>query len=228
MLCNGLGQYDDALAAAQEAWDDWPEWFVSVWALPELIEAAAKLGRHDRGRTCLDLLEASVNATGTEWGLGIAARSRALLLDGDDAERCYEEAIERLARTRLRPELARAHLLYGEWLHAKQRRDDARHHLGTAHSMFTAMGAEAFGERARHNLLATGATVHVDADRARTDLTSQEEHIARLARDGRTNVQIGAELYLSPRTVEWHLKKVFAKLGISSRRELRDALPDRG
>ena len=154
-----------------------------------------------------------------------AARSRALLGEGADAEPLYREAIDRLSSTRLRLELARSHLLYGEWLRRSNRRVDAREQLRAAHEAFVSMGAEAFAERARHELLATGAKVRKRLDEARDELTPQEEHIARLARDGRTNPQIGAELYLSPRTVEWHLNKVFTKLGIRSRRELATALP---
>jgi DNA-binding CsgD family transcriptional regulator len=153
------------------------------------------------------------------------ARGRALLSDGEAAERLYREAIDRLGRTRLRPELARSRLLYGEWLRRANRRVDAREQLRAAHDAFVAMGAEGFAGRARHELLATGAKVRKRLDEARDELTPQEEHIARLARAGRTNPQIGAELYISPRTVEWHLKKVFTKLGISSRRGLQDALP---
>ena len=226
VLCNGLGQHEEALEAARSAWADWPDWFVGIWALPELIEAGVKLGLADQAGEALEPLALSVNSTGGDWGLGILARARALLASGEAAETSYREAIERLTRTPLRPEVARTHLLYGEWLHGQQRRDDARDHLRTAHSMFNSIGAEAFAERARQDLAATGVVVRARADQSRTDLTAQEEHIARLAREGRTNVQIGTELYLSSRTVEWHLKKVFAKLGISSRRELRDALPD--
>ena len=154
-----------------------------------------------------------------------AARSRALLGEGEAAERLYREAIDRLSAHPARPELARSHLLYGEWLRRENRRVDAREQLRTAHEAFVAMGADAFAERARHELLATGAKVRKRLDEARDELTPQEEHIARLARDGRTNPQIGAELFLSPRTVEWHLNKVFTKLGISSRRELATRCP---
>jgi DNA-binding CsgD family transcriptional regulator len=152
---------------------------------------------------------------------------RALLSDGDAAEQAYRESIACLERTRLRMELARGHLLYGEWLRREARRVDAREHLRTAHEMFGAMGAAGFAERARHELLATGETVRKRTDDTRDDLTPQEEHIARLAVSGRTNPEIGAELFISPRTVEWHLKKVFTKLGITSRKGLRDALPAR-
>jgi DNA-binding CsgD family transcriptional regulator len=146
--------------------------------------------------------------------------------EGDAADALYLEAIERLERTRIRVELARARLLYGEWLRREHRRVDAREQLRAAHEMFTAMGAEAFAERARGELLATGETVRKRTVETRDELTAQEAQVARLARDGRTNPEIGAQLFISPRTVEWHLRNVFTKLGIRSRRELHDALPD--
>jgi DNA-binding CsgD family transcriptional regulator len=150
---------------------------------------------------------------------------RALASERDAADRLYRESIERLARTRVRVELARARLLHGEWLRREGRRIDAREQLRVAREMLTTMGAEGFAERARHELLATGEKVRKRREDTRDELTPQEEHIARLARDGRTNPEIGAELFLSPRTVEWHLKKVFTKLGITSRRALREAMP---
>ena len=160
--------------------------------------------------------------------LGIEARVRALLGEADGAERDYRESIECLGRTRLRLELARGHLLYGEWLRREKRRFDAREQLRTAFDLFGTIGADGFAERARHELLATGETVRKRRDDTRDELTPQEEHIARLALAGRTNPEIGAELFISSRTVEWHLKKVFMKLGISSRKGLPDALPARG
>jgi DNA-binding CsgD family transcriptional regulator/tetratricopeptide (TPR) repeat protein len=227
ILSNGLGRYDQARAAAQCASADSPELFLSAWALPELIEACARSGNTHLGAGALEDLEVATAAAGTDWASGIEARSRALLTDGDAAEACYHEAIDRLSRTRLRPELARAHLLYGEWLRRRHRRIDAREQLRTAHDLFDATGMEAFAERARHELLATGETVRKRREDTRHELTPQEEHIATLARDGRTNSEIGAELYISARTVEWHLRKVFTKLGISSRKALHDALPAR-
>ena len=149
------------------------------------------------------------------------------MVEGHAAESRHREAVERLGRTRLRPDLARAHLLYGEWLRRESRRVDAREQLRTAHDIFSAIGAEAFAERARRELLATGEQVRKRREDTRSELTPQEEHIARLARDGRTNPEIGAELYISARTVEWHLRKVFTKLGITSRKGLQDALPSR-
>jgi DNA-binding CsgD family transcriptional regulator len=163
-----------------------------------------------------------------DWGKGVEARSRALLGSGEDAERWYAEAVRRLGRTPLRPDLARAHLLYGEWLRREHRRIDARRQLRTAYELFTAIGADAFAERARREMLATGEKVRRRAVDTATELTAQEEHIARLARDGRTNPEIGAALFISARTVEWHLRKIFTKLGITSRKGLHDALPARG
>jgi DNA-binding CsgD family transcriptional regulator len=164
------------------------------------------------------------------WGeapLGIEARSRALLSREPDAEELYQEAIERLTRTRVRAELARAHLVYGEWLRRTRRRADARGELDIAFEMFTAMGAVAFAEQARRELLATGATVRKRSAEARDELTAQELQIARLARDGHSNPEIGAQLFISARTVEWHLSNVFGKLDITSRRQLRQRLPER-
>ncbi len=158
---------------------------------------------------------------GTDWGLGIQARADALLSQGHAAEALYTEAIARLGRTRVRTELARAHLVYGEWLRRENRRVDAREQLRSAHELFSAMGAGAFAERARRELLATGETVRRRTDETRDLLTAQEAQIARLAADGHTNPEIGAQLFLSPRTVEWHLHKVFMKLGVGSRRDLR-------
>ena len=224
LLCNGLGRYEEALLAARQAWDDFPDWFVSIWATSELIEAASRLGQHDLGTEPLARLVESANVGGNDWSLGIAARSSALLSEGADAERQYRLAIQHLQATRIRPELARAHLLYGEWLRREQRRVDARAQLQTAHTMLAGMGAEGFAERARHELLATGAKVRTRVEMRQDELTPQEAHVARLAADGHTNVEIGAALYLSPRTIEWHLKKVFLKLGINSRRALRATL----
>ena len=194
------------------------------WGLTELIEAAARSGRTDLATDALDRLATMTRASGSDWALGVEARSRALLTDGDAAEGLYHEAIERLSRTRVRVELARAHLLYGEWLRRAGRRRDARAQLRTAHEMLAAMGAEAFAERARRELLATGETVRTRSVETRDELTAQETQIARLASDGRTNPEIGTQLFISPRTVEWHLRNVFTKLEIRSRRELAIAL----
>ena len=192
----------------------------------ELIEAAARTGQPERGIGALRRLVETTGAAGTDWALGIEARSRALLSDGESAERLYREAIERLGRTRVRVELARAHLLYGEWLRRENRRVDAREQLRAAHQMLTAMGIEGFAERARRELLSTGEIVRKYTAETAAELTAQEAQIARLAGDGHTNPEIGIQLFISARTVEWHLRKVFTKLGVSSRKELRRALPD--
>jgi len=222
---NGLGRYDEALAAATRASDDTPELFVATWALNDLIEAACRTGEIAVAQGALDRLLVQTEGSETEWATACTARGRALLSDGDAAECQYREAIDRFGRTPLRPEHARTQLLYGEWLRREGRRVDAREQLRAAHEAFSAMGAEAFAGRARRELLATGEKVRSRRDDTRDELTHQEEHIARLARDGLTNPEIGAQLFLSPRTVEWHLRKVFAKLEIGSRKELLEALP---
>jgi DNA-binding CsgD family transcriptional regulator len=227
ILFNGLGRYEQALAAARQASEVTPELFLSAWALPELIEASVRSGEAGLGARALERLAEAAAAAGTDWGLGIEARSRALLSEGDTAERLYRQAIDRLSRTRLRPELARGHLLYGEWLRRAGRRVDARQQLRTAHDMLAGIGMEAFAERAGRELQATGERVRKRTVETSDGLTPQESQIARLARDGLSNPEIGARLFLSPRTVEWHLHKVFAKLGITSRRGLYDAMPGR-
>jgi DNA-binding CsgD family transcriptional regulator len=221
VLCNSLGQYPEALAAAQEAAAHPQEFGAPRWGLVELIEAAVRSGAPEPTTDALEQLSEMTQASGTDWALGMEARSRALLSEGDTTELLYREAIERLGRTRIRVELARAHLLYGEWLRRENRRVDARAQLGLAHEMFSRIGAEAFAERARSELQATGAKVRRQTVMTRTDLTPQEAQIARLAGEGLTNPEIGARLFLSPHTVEWHLRKVFSKLGISSRKEIR-------
>ena len=225
VLMNGLGRYEEALAAAVEASEDTPELFIATWALSELIEAATRTENASVARGALARLDAQTEASDADWALGIHARSRALLSEGEAAERLYREALNRLAHTRLRPELVRAHLLYGEWLRREGRRVDAREQLRTAHDMLATIGMEAFAERARRELLATGEKVRKRAVETRDQLTAQEAQIARLARDGLSNPEIGARLYISPRTVEWHLHKVFAKLGVTSRKQLEGALP---
>jgi len=227
VLHNALGRYEDALAASQHVVDDAPGLYISTWTLVELIEAAVRSGKGDMADDAYERFVATANAGDSDWALGLEARSGALLVEGHAAESLHREAVERLGRTRLRPDLARAHLLYGEWLRRESRRVDAREQLRTAHDIFSAIGAEAFAERARRELLATGEQVRKRREDTRAQLTPQEEHIARLARDGRTNPEIGAELYISARTVEWHLRKVFTKLGITSRKGLQDALPSR-
>ena len=198
--------------------------------LAELIEAAVRSGQAARAIGPLAHFGELAHAAGTDWALGTYARGAALLAEGATAERLYREAIERLSRihTPGSQTLARAHLLYGEWLRREHRRVDAREHLRIAHAMFADMGEEAFGERARRELQATGETVRKRTLETLDGLTPQEAQVARLAADGQTNPEIGAQLFLSPRTVEWHLSKVFGKLGISSRKELRSALSDIG
>ena len=225
VLLNGLGRYREALAAARDASDDTPELFVSVWATIELLESATRCDEPQLAREALERIAAATAVAPTDWALGIEARSRALLSEGEDAERLYRDGIERLTGTRLRPDLARAQLLYGEWLRRENRRVDARAQLRAAHERFVSIGMEAFAERARGELLATGEKVRKRTVETRDELTPQERQIAGLARDGLSNPEIGARLFLSPRTVEWHLRKVYAKLGIRSRRELADALP---
>ena len=227
LLYNGLGRYDKALAAA-ELVCEYDDIGVLGWSLTELVEAAVRSSRPARASDALQRLSETTRASGTDWALGTEARSRALLSEGETAENCYREAIERLGRTRMRPAVARAHLLYGEWLRRENRRRDARAELRAAHGLFTTMGIEAFAERARRELLATGDTVRKRTVEMVSDLTAQEAHIARLAVDGRTNAEIGAQLFLSTRTVEWHLGKVYTKLGVGSRRELPRALASLG
>jgi ATP/maltotriose-dependent transcriptional regulator MalT len=227
-LHNGLGRYADAMAAAQYASQETPALYVSMWALPELVEAAARCGDSRLAVEALDRLAETTRPGGTDFGLGIEARSRALVSEDAAAEGLYREAIDRLGRTQLRPELARAHLVYGEWLRRAGRRTDAREQLREAYEMLAMMGVEGFAERARRELVATGETVRKRRAETKAELTAQETQIARLARDGLSNPEISTQLFLSPRTVEWHLRKVFAKLGISSRKQLRGVLLDVG
>ncbi len=227
LLYNGLGRYGQALAAAELACE-YDDIGVLGWSLTELVEAAVRSSQAARASDALQRLSETTRASGTDWALGTEARSRALLSEGEIAENCYREAIERLGRTRMRPAAARAHLLYGEWLRRENRRRDARAQLRTAHGLFTTMGMEGFAERARRELLATGETVRKRTAGKVSELTAQEAHIARLAVAGRTNAEIGSQLFLSIRTVEWHLSKVYTKLGVGSRRELRRALASPG
>ncbi len=224
VLYNGLGRYHEASVVAERASEQRLELGWPTWSIAELIEASARLGHPERAALALQRLSERAHSSGSDWALGIEARSRALLSDGDAADRLYREAIERLDRTRIRAELARAHLLYGEWLRREHRRVDAREQLRTAHEMLARMGIGGFAERARRELLATGETVRKRTDETRDELTAQETQIARLAAEGRTNPDIGGQLFLSPRTVEWHLRKVFTKLGIRSRKELPGTL----
>jgi len=224
VLYNGLGRYEIALTAAQSA-SQRDELLASVWSLPELVEAATRCGKDDIAKEALESLGLRTGAAGTDLALGIEARSRALTSEGPAVERLYGEAIDRLERTRMAVDLARAHLLFGEWLRRSRRRLEARDHLRRAQEMFASMGARAFEARAGRELLATGETARKRTDETRDELTAQELQIAQLARDGLSNPEIGARLFISPRTVEYHLRKVFAKLGISSRAHLDRALP---
>jgi DNA-binding CsgD family transcriptional regulator len=227
VLNNGLGNYQEAMTAAQRAIESPELGNIPRLALVELIEAAARSGRSDIAADALRRLTIATGASGTDWALGVEARSRALLTEGGAAERLYREAIERLDRTRVRAELARAHLLYGEWLRRERRRSDARDQLRTAHDMLEEMDMAGFGERARRELKATGATARKRAPATGVQrLTAQEALVGRLARDGLSNPEIGARLFISPRTVQYHLRKVFAKLGISSRSQLYRVLPN--
>jgi DNA-binding CsgD family transcriptional regulator len=226
VLNNGLGRYERALAAAQRATEiHWELIYSNYWSLAELIEAAVRTGMSETATGAQRRLTEIARATRTDWALGIEARSRALLSDGEVAENLYRDAIERLRRTRARVDLARAHLLYGEWLRRERRRVDARDQLRVAEEMLTAMGVQAFAQRAERELLATGEHVRKRVVEWREDLTAQEAQIARLARDGVSNAEIGARLFISRRTVEYHLSKVFTKLGIGSRHELDRVLP---
>jgi DNA-binding CsgD family transcriptional regulator len=226
VLNNGLGSYETAMQAAQRATAYPVEMVTPSWARAELVEAAVRSGHNDIAADALRRLAERTTPCGTDWARGVEARSRALLSDGDTAERLYLESIESLGNTRIRTELARAHLLYGEWLRRERRRIDARTQLRIAHDMLEAMGMDAFAERASRELQATGETA-----RKRTvgtgdqELTAQESQIARMARDGLSNPDIAARLFISARTVEYHLRKVFTKLGVSSRSQLDRVLP---
>jgi DNA-binding CsgD family transcriptional regulator len=225
VLYNGLGRYDAALAGAQRGCEH-EDLVLCGWSLLELIEAAVRSGARDVAAAALRRLEERTGAVGTDWALGNEARSRALLSDGEAADSLYREAIARLERSRIAVHLARAHLVYGEWLRRQNQRLESRAQLRIAYDMLGGIGADAFAERARRELLATGETVHKRTVETRDALTAQEAQVARLAAEGRTNPEIGGHLFISPRTAEYHLHKVFAKLGISSRRELHSALRD--
>ena len=225
VLRNGLGHYEAAVEAAGRATAPW-ELSIAPWALPELIEAAVRAGETGVAAAALERLVERTRAAGTDVAVGVEARSRALLLEGAAAEAAYREAIDALSRTTMRMLVARTQLVYGEWLRRENRRADSRVPLESAHALFTRVGADGFAARAARELHATGATPRKRTDDARSQLTAQEAQIAGLARDGHTNPEIGAQLFLSPRTVEWHLRHVFMKLGIRSRRQLRTALSD--
>jgi DNA-binding CsgD family transcriptional regulator/tetratricopeptide (TPR) repeat protein len=227
VLCNSLGRYEQALAAAQQASEDSQAQLISNWAIAELIEAATRTGMSERTAGALDRLSEMARASGTDWALGIEARSRALITDGENAEVFYGEAIDRLGRAGLGMELARAQLLYGEWLRRRRRRHDARDPLRSAYETFDSIGAEAFAARARTELRATGGQARERTVDARDALTPQEALIARLAGRGASNPEIAAQLFISRATVAYHLRKVFVKLGVTSRDQLAQVLPAR-
>jgi len=219
LLYNGCGRYAEAFAAAQRGCEH-DDVGLFAWSLAELVEAGVRTGVTNEPSDALERLSQRTQASGTDWALGIEAAARALLSDTQEAEPLYREAVERLARSRGVVHLARARLLYGEWLRRENRRVDARDQLRAAYEMFSGIGAEGFAERACHELLATGETARKRTEDARGVLTPQEAHIARLARDGLSNPEIGAQLFISPRTVQYHLRKVFQKLDITSRNQL--------
>ena len=224
-LYNGSGRYEDALGAAEQAAENPHELWFSTFVAVELIEAASRTGEVERAADALEWVSRTARAGGSDWGLGVEARSRALLSDGDAAERLYRDAIERLQRTRPRLDLARAQLLYGEWLRRERRRLDAREHLRTALKMFRRMDMEGFAGRAERELLATGERARKRTVETREELTAQEAQIARLARDGLSNGAIGERLFISQHTVAYHLRKVFTKLDVTSRNQLGRVLP---
>jgi DNA-binding CsgD family transcriptional regulator len=220
LLYNGLGRYETALAAAERAcqYDDLG--FFN-WALMELVEAAARSGDQEAGAQALATLAGRTQAAGTDWALGVEASCRALLTDGPAADDLYREATHRLARTRVVIRLGRAYLIHGEWLRRENRRQEARDALRQAHEIFSRSGALGFAGRASRELLATGETVRMRTVDKHADLTAQEAQVADLARERLTNPEIAAQMFISPRTVEWHLGHVFSKLGITSRKDLR-------
>jgi DNA-binding CsgD family transcriptional regulator len=220
VLYNGLARYEDAFAAAEQATADPRELWFSTFAAVELIEAASRSGHSERAAEALELLSESTRASGTPWALGIEARSRAVLESGAAADALYREAIDRLEPTRLRVDLARAHLLYGEWLRRERRRVDARGELRAAHELFCDFGMDAFAERARVELEATGEHARRRTPDTLDQLTPQEAQVARLAATGHTNREIAAQLFISPSTVEYHLRKAFRKLDVKSRTQL--------
>jgi DNA-binding CsgD family transcriptional regulator len=226
VLYNGLGRYRDALALLDHTLEG-AQGFC-CWVLPELVEAAARSGEYEVATSAVKLLSERTQFSGTEWGLGIEARCRALVSDDSVTEQLYREAIDRLGRCRAAAHVARARLLYGEWLRRQRRRIDARQQLRAAQEMFSTMGAEAFAARAARELLATGERARKRTVDTAAHLTAQEAQISELARNGRSNPEIGAQLFISARTVEYHLHKVFTKLDIRSRNELERVLPPKG
>ena len=223
-LHNGLARYDIALAAAEQAAEDPHELWFSPWTMVELVEAAARTGNIERAKSALEVLRETTHASGTPWARGLEARSAALLADGHAAETLYREAIEHLRPTRLRVDLGRTHLLHGEWLRRERRRTEARAELKAAHELFSEFGMEAYAERARVELEATGERARKRTVETRDDLTPQEAQISRLVAQGHTNREIAAQLFISPNTVEYHLREVFRKLDVKSRIQLANRL----
>jgi DNA-binding CsgD family transcriptional regulator len=228
VLYNGLARYQDALSAAEAALEDPDDVSFGPLATVELVEAASRTGRPDLALPALEVLEAATSASGTPWGDAVAARSRALLSEGDAAERLYRDAIDRLTPTVLRLDLARTRLVYGEWLRRARRHLDAREQLRLAHEMFSDFGMAAFAERARVELRATGENARRRSVETSNQLTPQEAQISQLVAEGATNVEIAAQLFISPSTVEYHLHKVFRKLGVKSRIQLARLFPGSG
>jgi DNA-binding CsgD family transcriptional regulator len=228
VLYNGLGRYELALAATQQALEYPRELATAGWVLPEQVEAASRSGKPEPAARALAQLSEITRASGTDWGLGIESRSRALQTEGETAESLYSDAIERLRRTSVRSELARSHLLYGEWLRRENRRLDAREQLRSAHALFSQFGMEAFAERARVELEATGERSRKRTVETRDALTPQEGQICRLAAEGATNQEIAAQLFISRNTVDYHLRKAFRKLEVKSRHELKQHVLEAG
>ncbi|MDX6201804.1 MAG: hypothetical protein QOJ83_1304, partial [Frankiales bacterium] len=221
LLHNGHGNYERALAAAEQGAAHLSDLGPAMWSLVELVEAAVRTRSMDRAHDAVGRLAETTRLAGTDWALGVQARSSALVHEGEAADALYLEAIERLGRSRMRVDLARAELLYGEWLRRRGSRAGAREHLRAAHDLLSEMGVDGFAERARRELAAIGETVRARKQDRFAELTAQEMLIARLASEGHTNQAIGSKLYISPRTVEWHLGNVFGKLGVTSRKDLR-------
>jgi DNA-binding CsgD family transcriptional regulator len=227
VLTNGFGRHADALAAIKPVFEH-DHVGMGALVIPELVEAASRTGNVELLVAARDWMAVRAKATPTPWALGIASRIGALMSDGDVAESLYRESLEHLGHTQVGLEVARGHLIYGEWLRRQNRRIDARGELRVAEEMFSAMGAGGFADRARRELLATGESARkrsTNSDAAGVELTPQELQVARLAQEGLSNNEIGGHLFISPRTVQYHLRKVFAKLGIRSRAELAHVLP---
>jgi RNA polymerase sigma factor (sigma-70 family) len=224
VLYNGLGRYEEARAAALRATEHRHNLSTSNWGMAELIEAAVRAGTPEVAADARARLAEVASVSGTDWALGVAARSEALFVEDQRAEKLYIEAIDRLGQTRMAVDLARAHLLYGEWLRRQRRRVDARAQLRTAHDFFSDFGMEAFAERARVELEATGEHARRRTVDTLGQLTPQEAHIARLVAEGKTNREIAAQLFISPSTVEYHLRKAFRKVGVKSRTQLANRM----